>query len=161
RAFVPLLVASIVTFTWLKQYTFIPASLFLNYPYLMLGLSYIFFRVLHLIIDARNRALPEKITLVSYLNYVLNFTTLISGPIQRYQEFAETQVAMAPLPLSIFVVGQALERIIIGFFKVNVLSLFLSMLQTSALTSLSSGRADDDHVWPAIVTAAAYPLYLY
>ena len=160
-AFVPLLVLGIGAFTWLKQYAFMPASLFLHYPYVVLGLSYIFFRVLHLIIDARYRALPEKVTLVSYLSYALNFTTLISGPIQRYQDFAETQLATAPRPLNIVVVGQALERIIVGFFKVNVLSLFLSTLQTSTLNLLSSGRTGVEQVWPAMVAAATYPLYLY
>ena len=160
-AFTPLVVLAILGFIWLKKYAFIPNSLLLHYPYVTLGLSYIFFRVLHLIVDARNGDLPEKVTLVSYLNYTLNFTTLISGPIQRYQEFAETQLAPSPLPLNIIIGAQAFERIIIGFFKVNVLSLFLSMSRTSALNSLGSDRTSGQRVMAGILVAAVYPLYLY
>jgi alginate O-acetyltransferase complex protein AlgI len=53
RSFVPLLVVTIVSFTWLKKYAFIPSLLFLHATYVTLGLSFIFFRVLHLIIDVR------------------------------------------------------------------------------------------------------------
>jgi alginate O-acetyltransferase complex protein AlgI len=160
-AFIPLLVAGIAGFMWLKKYAFLPSALFLHYPYLTLGLSYIFFRVLHLIIDAHSGDLPENISVVSYLNYTLNFTTLISGPIQRYQEFAQTQLAAEPPPVNIVVAGQSLERIIVGFFKVNVLSLFLSMMQTSALSSLASGRTTGERVLLGVAITASYPLYLY
>jgi alginate O-acetyltransferase complex protein AlgI len=128
-----------------------------------LGLSYIFFRVLHLIIDSTSRytTLPETISFVSYLNYTLNFTTLVSGPIQRYKSFAAMQLAPEPLSLNIRVAGRALDRIIVGFFKINVLSLFLSMIQASALNSLSPTQMDSQRIWAGVVVAAAYPFYLY
>src|SRR5258707_12967927 len=44
----------IATFAWLKQYTVIPSLLFLGFPYLTVGMSYILFRILHLIIDRRS-----------------------------------------------------------------------------------------------------------
>ncbi len=157
----PLLIVGIVTFMWLKKYAFIPAALFLHHRYLTLGLSYIFFRALHLIIDARNGDLPPNISLVSYLNYTLNFTTLLSGPIQRYEDFAAMQLAPVPLPLNIIVAGEALERIIVGFFKVNVLSLFLSMLQTNALNSLNENGPASARILNGVIIAAIYPLYLY
>ncbi len=103
--------------------------------------------------------MPERVTLLSYFNYTLNFTTLVSGPIQRYQDFAEMQ--LTPPPLNISVAGQALERIIIGFFKVNVLSLVLSMIQKNALSTFSSSSGAGQRVFSGIVIAAAYPLYLY
>jgi D-alanyl-lipoteichoic acid acyltransferase DltB (MBOAT superfamily) len=159
--FVPLLVTSIFGFMWLKKYTILPTSFFLHYPYVTLGLSYIFFRVLHLIIDAHNRDLPERISLVSYLNYTLNFTTLVSGPIQRYQDFAEMNFAPTPLPMNVAIAGRSFERIIIGFFKVNVVSLFLSVVQTGALNSLASNSAVGARVWKGILIAAIYPLFLY
>jgi D-alanyl-lipoteichoic acid acyltransferase DltB (MBOAT superfamily) len=159
RAFIPVLLISIIGFMWLKKYTFIPASFLLQHPYLTIGLSYILFRVLHLIVDARNGDVPDQITPLSYLNYTLNFTTLVSGPIQRYQEFAAMQ--LAPLRMDIFIAGRAIERIVIGFFKVNVLSLFLSMIQSCALNSMDSLQAGGSRVSSGIVIAAAYPLYLY
>jgi alginate O-acetyltransferase complex protein AlgI len=161
KAFAPLLILGIVAFMWLKKYAFLPALLFLPHPYLTLGLSYIFFRVLHLIIDARHGDLPPNISLVSYLNYMLNFTTLLSGPIQRYEDFAAMQLAPIPLPLNVIVTGEALERIIVGFFKVNVLSLFLSMMQTNALASLNENGPASARILHGVLIAAIYPLYLY
>ena len=160
-AFLPLLIVAIGAFMWLKKYAFIPTVLFLQHPYLMLGFSYIFFRILHLIIDARYGDLPRNVSLVSYLNYTLNFTTLVSGPIQRYQDFAEVQLARVPLPLNVIVAGQSLERIVVGFFKVNVLSLILSLIQARALDTIGSHRATSEQVLTGVLIAATYPLYLY
>ena len=158
-AYALIIVGTIFCFVWLKKYTFLPPAIFLHFPYLTLGLSYIFFRVLHLIIDARENSLDEKAGLVSYLNYTLNFTTFVSGPIQRYQDFAAMQ--RAPLPLNIVVAGEAFERIVIGFFKVNVLSMLFSSIQTQALGSLSAQQPFDARVLSTILIAASYPLYLY
>jgi alginate O-acetyltransferase complex protein AlgI len=160
RAFVPFLLVGILAFVWLKKYAFIPSALFITHPYVTLGLSYIFFRVLHLIIDAHSENLPRNISVFSYLNYTLNFTTLVSGPIQSYQEFADMQVAAVPKPLNVVVAGHAIVRIIVGFFKVNVLSLFLSMVQANALNSLGVG-GERDRVLNGALIVAVYPLYLY
>jgi D-alanyl-lipoteichoic acid acyltransferase DltB (MBOAT superfamily) len=163
RLFVPLLVVGIGAFTWLKKYTFVPSSVFIPYAYVTLGLSYIFFRVLHLIIDSRARhtTLPPNVSLLSYLNYALNFTTLVSGPIQRYNQFASMQLAPVPLPLDIVIAGEAFERIIVGFFKVNVLSFFFLMIQTNALDLLSSVYLKSGRVLTAVTVVAIYPFYLY
>ncbi len=163
RLFVPVLIVGIVSFIWLKKYAFVPSALFLRAPYISLGLSYIFFRVLHLIIDARSRytTLPRNISLVSYLNYTLNFTTLVSGPIQRYNQFASMQLAPEPLPLNLFVAGEALERIIGGVFKVNVLSRFLLMMHSSALNSLAAAHTVTGRASTAFEVVAVYPFYIY
>jgi D-alanyl-lipoteichoic acid acyltransferase DltB (MBOAT superfamily) len=161
--FAPVVIVALGTFIWLKKYAFVPASLFLQHPYLTLGLSYILFRVLHLIIDSRSQysTLPRRIGIVSYLNYTLNFTTLIAGPIQRFKEFASMQLAEEPLELGLASSGEALERIIRGFFKVNVLSLFLSMMQGTALNSLYAAQAFWPRVFAGVVVAGVYPFYLY
>ncbi len=160
-AYALFVVGAIAAFVWLKKYTFVPSPLFLPFPYLTLGLSYIFFRVLHLIIEAHDGALPDRVSPVSYLNYTLNFTTLVSGPIQRYDDFAGMQLALQPLPLGAFVAGEAIERIIVGFFKVNVLSLVFSSVHTSALARLSRAQPFDERVLTAAVIAVSYTFYLY
>jgi D-alanyl-lipoteichoic acid acyltransferase DltB (MBOAT superfamily) len=163
RLFAPLLIVAIVSFIWLKKYAFIPSSLFLHATYVTLGLSYIFFRVLHLLIDARapHSTLSRKISFVSYLNYTLNLTTLVAGPIQRYNHFASMQLAPEPLPLDIFIAAPAVERIIVGMFKVNVLSLFMLMIQTSLLNSLATAPTITGRVFTAVTIVAIYPLYIY
>jgi D-alanyl-lipoteichoic acid acyltransferase DltB (MBOAT superfamily) len=160
-AFVPIVAGCIIVFIWLKKYTFIPSPLFLSFPYITLGLSYIFFRVLHLIIDAKNGQIPEKVSIVSYLNYTLNFTTVLSGPIQTYQDFSKYQLAPVPLELGAISGGRAFERIVVGFFKVNVLSLAISMLQNRALTGLTAADSFNNRLLQGLVIVASYPLYLY
>ena len=159
--FVLLLLVAISVFVWLKKYTFFPQLLLLRFPYVTLGLSYIFFRVLHLMIDAKDGAISGRISVVSYLNYTLNFTTLLSGPIQRYQDFAAVELATTPLPLDVVVAGKAFERIIVGFFKVNVLSLAFSALQSQTLTSLTARDALSARTFDGMIIAVAYPFYLY
>ena len=161
RGFVPMVIACIAAFVWLKKYAFIPSGLFLQHPYVTLGLSYIFFRLLHLLIDAHGGQIAERVSPVSYLNYTLNFTTLLSGPIQTYQGFAAYQLAPAPLRLDVFDAGRAMERIVVGFFKVNVLSLALSMMQTQALSTLHAADPFGTRVLQGMLIVGIYPLYLY
>jgi len=159
--FIAFLIAVIAAFVWLKKYAFLPADSFLRFSYLTIGLSYILFRVLHVMIDARARNLSTRIGPLSYLNYTLSFMTLVSGPIQRYEDFAATQLAPVRPRLGIFSVGEGLHRIAVGFFKVAVLSWLLSILQKQALASLPSSRLWGPQALTGAVIAASYPLYLY
>jgi alginate O-acetyltransferase complex protein AlgI len=156
--------AVILAYVWLKKYTFLPERSFLHFPYFTLGLSYIFFRVLHLLIEAGEGTGTEEkrhIGLVPYLLYTLNFTTLVSGPIQRYDEFARDQFAVQPLPLGAAVIGLQLERIIRGFFKVNVLAMLLHRMQENGLEQLVQPIPIDHRLFAAIQLTVAYPLFLY
>src|SRR5580658_4363485 len=93
------ILAVILAYVWLKKYTILPDGAFLHYPYFTLGLSYIFFRVLHLIIETGDGDEKRHIGFGAYLLYTLNFTSFVSGPIQRYDEFARDQFAVAPIVL--------------------------------------------------------------
>ena len=88
-----------------------------------------------------------RLTVLAYLNYTLNFATLISGPIQRYQGFSPWHNATVRPALTVFDAGRAVERIVIGFFKVNVLSLVMSMMQHRAIAALSTNEAFNSRVW--------------
>jgi alginate O-acetyltransferase complex protein AlgI len=156
--------AVILAYVWLKKYTFLPERFFLHFPYFTLGLSYIFFRVLHLLIEAGEGAGAEdkrRIGFGAYLLYTLNFTTLISGPIQRYDEFARDQFAVQPLPLESSVIGLQLERIVRGFFKVNVLAMLLHMMQENGLEHLTQPGSIERKLFAATQLTVAYPLFLY
>ena len=99
-AFLPVLAATLMGFVWLKKYAFLPSSTFLHYAYVTVGLSYILFRVLHLMIDTRTGALPDRIGFVSFFNYTANLTTLVSGPIQQYQSYQATADPATRTPLT-------------------------------------------------------------
>jgi len=151
-----LVVAIVAAFAWLKRYWVFAPIGFIETAYLTLGLSYIFFRVLHLVIDVRSGSIEQPIGLLSYLNYTLNFATLVAGPIQRYQDFSRLHQR-----LTIIAAGRAVERIVIGLFKVLVLAMILSTVQTQATAELGPGLGLWDRIGTALVSIGIYPLYLY
>jgi alginate O-acetyltransferase complex protein AlgI len=155
------IVAVVLFFIWLKKYTFLPEASFLHFTYFTVGVSYIFFRVLHLLIETGDGEQKRHIGLGAYLLYTLNFTTLVSGPIQRYDEFVRDQFASEPIPLGPRVVGLQLERIVRGFFKVNVLSVLFLMVQEVALAQMQQPFPLSIRLWAAFRLAVAYPLFLY
>jgi alginate O-acetyltransferase complex protein AlgI len=155
-------VVVILVYVWLKKYTFVPAGMMLRVPYLTLGLSYIFFRVLHLLIDrAGGQERESSIGLRAYLLYTLNFTTLVEGPIQRYEHFAADQFADEPIALNPGETGMQIERIIRGFFKVNVLAMLLHSAQEDALLQISQPLPAPMRAYAAFRLVVVYPFFLY
>ncbi len=150
-----------LAYIWLKKYTFLPDSIFLKHPYFTLGLSYIFFRVLHVLIEAPDSEGEWRISLGAFLLYTLNFTTLVSGPIQRYDQFAQDQFAHQPLRLGAGVVALQLERIVRGFFKVNVLAALLDMVRVDALAEMWQPVPVSFKMLAAFRLAIVYPLFLF
>jgi len=161
RAVVLSVVSVILVYIWLKKYTFLPPGTFLRFPYFTLGLSYIFFRVLHLLIEYDDRPTECRMSVGAYLTYTLNFTTFVSGPIQRYDEFSRDQFAEQPIALGPGVIGLQIERIIRGFFKVNVLATVLKMMQAGALTQLLQPWPLPVRLFAAFKLATLYPFFLY
>lgn len=158
--FAVLVVVIVLAFCWLKHYTFIPDSAFLSFPYVTIGLSYVFFRVLHLVIDAYQDALPEPISLAGYVSYTLNFTCLVSGPIQLFADYRRTE-SVQPASLSLTDVGAALDRIVVGYFKVAVLSPVLWTAHAYSVSGLSDASDLIGRVLCGVFVLTVYPVYLY
>jgi D-alanyl-lipoteichoic acid acyltransferase DltB (MBOAT superfamily) len=154
-------VAVVFAYVWLKKYTFFPDGVFLQFPYFTLGLSYVFFRVLHLLIEAGESGGEQRVSFGAYLLYTLNLLTFVSGPIQRYEEFARDQFAAEPVPLDSRVIGLQIERIIRGFFKVNVVATLLVMVRVDALRQMMHPLSPSVNVEAALRLALVYPLFLY
>jgi D-alanyl-lipoteichoic acid acyltransferase DltB (MBOAT superfamily) len=149
------------SFVWLKKYAFLPSGTFLQFDYVTVGLSYVLFRVLHLMIDAHAAGLPVKIGPVSYWNYTLSFLTLVSGPIQRYEDFQKTGNApLLPRP-TVIAIGEGLHRVVLGSFKVAVLSLLFARLQKHMLGALSAGQGPLHTAVTAAAIAVSYTFCLY
>ena len=158
--FVAFLAGLLVEFFVFKRYAFVPTAAQLPFAYATIGLSYVFFRVLHLVIDAQSQTLAEAPGPVTYLNYTMNFTSLVAGPIQLYPEYRQTTGAERP-PLDLFAIARAAERIIVGLFKVVVVAGLLHQAQLAAVGQLAGAGELGDR---ALLTAAAgglYPLFLY
>jgi alginate O-acetyltransferase complex protein AlgI len=152
----PLLV--LIVFVWLKRYLFVPKELLLPEGYLLVGLSYVFFRVMHLVIDGWESMPLGGNGWISYLNYTLNFTSLISGPIQRYDDFQRSEQSIKRLTRAD--AWLAIERVIKGFFKVYIVSVLLDMGHQSLIETFATedGAAK---VLRAAALTAFYPIYLY
>ncbi len=127
----------------------------------MIGLSYIFFRTVHVVIDAHGGDLPERVPLIAYLNYVLNFTSLVSGPIQRYQDYAATQLAAERPAFNWIVAGRSCERIATGLFKVVVLAAVLNGWHTRTLVAFAGETTLDGHIQTVLAATVGYTFYLY
>ena len=161
RLQVGIVLSIILAYLWLKKYTFLPEGSFLSIPYFTLGLSYIFFRVLQLIIESGDAGVQLSIGPGAYLAYTLNFTTFVSGPIQGYDQFARDQFAEQPIPLGADVIGLQVERIIRGFFKVNVLAMLLNMARVDAVAQMYQPLPVALKLYPAFRLSVLYPFFLY
>lgn len=54
-----------------------------------IGLSYVMFRVIHIVVDAHGNELPPRLRMRDYICYLFCYLTFLAGPIQRVQDFAE------------------------------------------------------------------------
>lgn len=114
----------VVAFMLLKKYEILalctPAWV-LDHPVSIVFLSYLLFRQIHFVVDTMQGQI-EDASLWAYLNYQLNLFTLLSGPIQRYQEFREFWSAPEPLLNDFHEQLAACLRILVGILKIAVVA---------------------------------------
>lgn len=152
--------AVILLFLWIKRYAFIPSSTWLQFTYVTVGMSYILFRMLHLVLEARSEPSLARTPFSAFLTYLISFNTLVAGPIQDYDEYREQEEASRTRRLTLIDVGQAAERVIIGLFKTNVLAAVFAQMRDGSLTRLTSGTGPVSLI-DAVSVFALYPLFLY
>ena len=85
----------------------------------LIGVSYFSFKMIHFLIESYRRKI-ESLKALHYVNYILFFSSFISGPISRYNHFASQLNAAAKTRLPDDL-KNGLERIIRGLFKKFVL----------------------------------------
>ena len=115
-------------FVYMRDYDFLrwilPPDLMTN-AFATIGLSFLLFKILHLMIDARSDTLG-RFDLATYLNYCLNFTTFMMGPIQRYQDFREQwDGEKEAIPLEFEAHLDAVIRVLVGLLKAYVVAPFV------------------------------------
>jgi len=154
-------VLTLGAFVYLKQYNLPSAFPVLREPYSVIGLSYVLFRVLHLMIDSHEGMLPETVSPVAFFNYCCFFPAWLSGPIQRYEDYREQERTVGSVELSTAQVYEALSRIVTGVFKIAVLSAVLFEVHRQ----LGGLRLEGSHPLHFVVTLAAaaslYTLFMY
>ena len=154
--------AIVLCFVYLKQFSFIDALPGLPFAYVVVGLSYILYRAIHLAVDAGQGELRGRMGIIDFFNYTCNFLSFMSGPIQRYQDFSAAQEKR--LELDEERVFSAFSRVISGFIKVAVISAVTDYVFDRLSGRLLEGAGDSGV--PAVAallatTAAAYTAYLY
>lgn len=156
------LAVAIGTFIVLKKFSFLGDTFTLPFPYLIVGLSYVLFRVLHLMIDARQGELDRPVSPLQFFNYTCNFLAFNAGPIQRYQDHAANSARA--LALDEDKVYRAFARVIKGFVKVGVVSaIFNYLFENMSARLLDPASHPAVPVLGAMAVAAAvfYTVYLY
>ncbi len=87
---ISLLVASFVV---LKRYTFLPSQVDLPFIYLQVGLSYVLFRIMQMVIDSAGGEDEARLGPLDFINFACNFLCFVSGPIQRSNEYRADLIA--------------------------------------------------------------------
>lgn len=161
------IVVVLAAYIVLKRFSFIEGVVRLPFPYLVIGLSYILFRILHLIVDARSGSLPGRIGPLAFFRYTCNFLCFVSGPIQRYQDFAATD-GIEAAPLDATRVYGAFSRVATGYLKfavvaatANYLFLNLSVQITGDLAAGAEPMGLLRFMLTYVASAATYTAYLY
>ena len=94
-----------------------------------LGVSYMTFKVLQIIFETYDGIIKEPIGLIDYLQFLLFFPTISSGPIDRSRRFMEDIHQTIPRVEYIELLGTGLFRLLLGLVYKVVLSglLYLAM----------------------------------
>ena len=120
------------------------------------GLSYLLFKVIHVVVDAAGGRLA-RLEFVSFLAYCFNFTTFLLGPIQRYQSFVDQWDGREePLAPDLASHLDATNRVLRGFLKKWVLAEYVSrwaLLPGESIAGMGFGEI--------LVGAWVFYLYLY
>jgi D-alanyl-lipoteichoic acid acyltransferase DltB (MBOAT superfamily) len=124
-------------------------------PFLPLGISFIVFHTISLMIDAYRERLKEPLRLLDALLYVAFFPQLIAGPILRAARFIPQ--LMRPRDASRIRVNRAFLLILAGLFKKVVIS---NTLSTRLVEPVFSAPANF-HRWDVLLAIYGYAAEIY
>ena len=153
----------VAAFLYIKGYAFLSLALpdrLLDHPIALIGISYMLFKLIHVLVDGWQRELvPVK--LLTFANYQLGFFTLLAGPIQRYNDFAGFWEGMGDTVPDRREVLLAWSRILTGMIKMALIGGMSLMVYDRASTI----ALNTDSAMMAIVTFAAmfyaYPAFVF
>jgi D-alanyl-lipoteichoic acid acyltransferase DltB (MBOAT superfamily) len=140
-------------FIYLRGYEWVEFSPWLVHPISIIGLSYMLFRVIHLLIDAPYLG-EYPFSLTRYGAYIGAFWTLLSGPIQRYEDFCRG-LSEIGRPETSDLLRHA-HRAINGLLKtVLIAPVFLKSSELGLLKQPDANWLD------FVIVFYSYPIYLY
>jgi len=162
------LVLLVAAFLVIKKYEIV--TIFLHSAALVqavsiVGVSYMLFRQIQFLVDTMQGQV-EQTSLWEYVNYQINLLTLLSGPIQRYQDFQQQWQELGPVLEDGHAVRMAYLRLLIGIIKMAVVApIFMSLYQTSAGVLNGSSAVQELGRTAALShflrVLYGFPIYLY
>ena len=149
-------------YIFLKQFFFLQAYS-LPFAYTVVGLSYVLFRIVHLIVDVSSGEIESIPGPLEFFRYTCNFLCFVSGPIQTWQEFRTDEASLAAA-LNSELVFKAFSRVITGLLKVAVIAAAANYLYENVSVQIllpdQTGRSIGFYAKYAF-SAASYTAYLY
>jgi alginate O-acetyltransferase complex protein AlgI len=153
----------VAAFMVLKRYTFLPSQFDLPFIYLQVGLSYMLFRVLQMVIDSAGGTDEARLGPLDFINFTCNFLCFVSGPIQRSNEY-RANLAQIDRKVDETIAFSAMHRIIKGYVKLAVVSAVFNYLFANLsgpvlaeMTPMTGWRYAAQYA----ASAVAYTFYLY
>ena len=150
---VGVVVWQLLLFLAIKRYPWFDVLGWLDQPVAVIGISYILFRQIHLVVDARFLG-HCAFSPLRYVGFILSPWTLVAGPIQRYDGFCHGLDEVRRPDTGTLLAGA--HRIVNGLLLAFVLApLFLD---PSRIGNLGHPEAD----WlDFLVVFYGFPIYLY
>jgi alginate O-acetyltransferase complex protein AlgI len=152
----------LAVFLILKKYQFLGPILphrILTLNVVIVGLSYMLFRQIHFVVDMAQGQI-EQVSLWDYLNYQFNLFGLLAGPIQRYQDFRESWVALHPLADDWSKQLRITARLFTGVVKLALIApFFLHWAESAYVRQLHVWKPEDVARFAKLFYA--YPAYIF
>ena len=152
----------IALFLYLKKVTGFGIET-LGIDYAVIGLSYILFRTIHLMIDCSTGEIATPPSFHLFVLYTVNLFCFISGPIQLWDSFSETRWEDSSY-LTPEYVRASFSRIIVGVVKMAVVAASADYIFENTCVDLGSVSSSGSQMTMAVryvVAASAYTGYLY
>jgi alginate O-acetyltransferase complex protein AlgI len=153
----------VAVFVVLKRYAFLPSGVGLPFLYLQVGLSYILFRILQMVIDSAGGEDEARLNPLNFFNFTCNFLCFVSGPIQRSNEYLDN-LGQLDRRVDETLAFAAFHRIIRGFIKLAVVSAVFSYLfanLSAPVLAETTPMAGWRYAAQYAGSAVAYTFYLY
>jgi D-alanyl-lipoteichoic acid acyltransferase DltB (MBOAT superfamily) len=127
----------------------------------ILGISCMFFRQIHVLVDAAQCQI-ERLSLWSYLNYQLSLFTIIFGPIQRFQDFDEQWQTLDPVLADPYELLTNCLRLLWGVAKIALIAPLFYKGWNELVVPLAAGHyAGGKAIVYFAVVFYFFPIYLY
>ncbi|MDY6934511.1 MAG: MBOAT family O-acyltransferase [Spirochaetota bacterium] len=153
----------VVFFLFIKKYDFlkliIPTNL-LDHKIELIGISYMMFKLIHMIIDLYQNQL-SNIKLLYYANYQLGFFSLLAGPIQRYNDFYNYFNEIDKTSFTKNEILSSWNRVLTGMFKMGLLSILALKLYQREAIGVISNVSSIKVIVHFMIYFYSYPIYVY